>query len=335
MTFFDQGRGGIEHALLCEEGWIGPGSVVAGGDSHTCTYGALGAFGTGLGSTDIAVLPRLRRVLADRALDDPGRVHRREARVRDREGPDPRGDRRDRRRRWHERGARVRRRRGRGALDRRAAGRVEHGGRGRCGDGDLPGGRDDRRVPGRPDRPAVERRALRPGRRGRAGDRHRPVVAGPARRPAAPARQRRPAGGGARHEDRPGVHRQLLERDDHRPAPGRGDPARPHACTRGCRAIVVPATQRIYRQALAEGLLDVFVEAGASVSTPTCGACFGGHMGVLAAGERAVATTNRNFRGRMGSGEAEVDPRQRVRRGRSRGRGRARRPGRGVAGAPA
>ena len=73
-----------------------------------------------------------------------------------------------------------------------------------------------------------------------------------------------------------------------------------------CRLIVVPATQRIYRQALAEGLLDVFVEAGASVSTPTCGACFGGHMGVLAAGERAVATTNRNFRGRMGSGEAEV-----------------------------
>jgi 3-isopropylmalate/(R)-2-methylmalate dehydratase large subunit len=73
-----------------------------------------------------------------------------------------------------------------------------------------------------------------------------------------------------------------------------------------CRAIVVPATQRIYREAMREGLLDVFVEAGASVSTPTCGACFGGHMGVLAAGERAVATTNRNFRGRMGSSDAEV-----------------------------
>jgi 3-isopropylmalate/(R)-2-methylmalate dehydratase large subunit len=73
-----------------------------------------------------------------------------------------------------------------------------------------------------------------------------------------------------------------------------------------CRAIIVPATQRVYREALHEGLLDVFVEAGASVSTPTCGACFGGHMGVLAAGERAVATTNRNFRGRMGSPHAEV-----------------------------
>ncbi|MDQ4018553.1 MAG: aconitase family protein, partial [Actinomycetota bacterium] len=73
-----------------------------------------------------------------------------------------------------------------------------------------------------------------------------------------------------------------------------------------CRAIVVPATQRIYREAMREGLLDAFVEAGAIVSTPTCGACFGGHMGVLGPGESAITTTNRNFRGRMGSSEAEV-----------------------------
>jgi 3-isopropylmalate/(R)-2-methylmalate dehydratase large subunit len=81
---------------------------------------------------------------------------------------------------------------------------------------------------------------------------------------------------------------------------------RGHSIHRDCRMIVVPATQRIYREALAEGLLDLFVEAGAIVSTPTCGACFGGHMGVLGAGERAVTTTNRNFRGRMGSPQAEV-----------------------------
>jgi 3-isopropylmalate/(R)-2-methylmalate dehydratase large subunit len=74
----------------------------------------------------------------------------------------------------------------------------------------------------------------------------------------------------------------------------------------GCRMIVVPATQRIYRQALAEGLLDLFVETGAVVSTPTCGACFGGGMGVLASGENALATTNRNFKGRMGSPESGV-----------------------------
>jgi 3-isopropylmalate/(R)-2-methylmalate dehydratase large subunit len=72
------------------------------------------------------------------------------------------------------------------------------------------------------------------------------------------------------------------------------------------RAIIVPASQRVYRQALAEGLLDLFAEAGAMVSMPTCGACFGGSGGVLAPGENAVTTTNRNFRGRMGSSEAGV-----------------------------
>jgi 3-isopropylmalate/(R)-2-methylmalate dehydratase large subunit len=72
------------------------------------------------------------------------------------------------------------------------------------------------------------------------------------------------------------------------------------------RAVVVPATQAIWREAAAEGLLGAFAEAGAMVSTPTCGACFGGSNGVLAAGENAVATTNRNFRGRMGSPEASV-----------------------------
>ena len=75
---------------------------------------------------------------------------------------------------------------------------------------------------------------------------------------------------------------------------------------RDCRAIVVPASQKIYRQALAEGLLDAFVEAGCVVMTPTCGACLGGHSGVIAAGESAITTTNRNFKGRMGSGEAFV-----------------------------
>jgi 3-isopropylmalate/(R)-2-methylmalate dehydratase large subunit len=70
--------------------------------------------------------------------------------------------------------------------------------------------------------------------------------------------------------------------------------------------IVVPASQKIYRQALSEGLIEQFVDAGAIVSTPTCGACFGGHMGVLGEGERAVTTTNRNFKGRMGSAAAEV-----------------------------
>ena len=75
---------------------------------------------------------------------------------------------------------------------------------------------------------------------------------------------------------------------------------------KGIRTIIFPATQKIYLQAMREGLLEIFVEAGAAVSTPTCGPCLGGHMGVLAAGERAVATTNRNFVGRMGHPDSEV-----------------------------
>ncbi len=74
----------------------------------------------------------------------------------------------------------------------------------------------------------------------------------------------------------------------------------------GIRVIVFPATQKIYLQAIEEGLIQTFIKAGAVVSTPTCGPCLGGHMGVLAAGERAVSTTNRNFVGRMGHVESEV-----------------------------
>lgn len=75
---------------------------------------------------------------------------------------------------------------------------------------------------------------------------------------------------------------------------------------KGVRCIVIPATQSIYLQALKEGLLEIFIEAGAVVSTPTCGPCLGGYMGILAAGERCVSTTNRNFVGRMGHVDSEV-----------------------------
>lgn len=72
------------------------------------------------------------------------------------------------------------------------------------------------------------------------------------------------------------------------------------------RLIIIPATQAVYRQAMHEGLLDIFLEANAVISTPTCGPCVGGHMGILAKGERAISTTNRNFIGRMGHPESEV-----------------------------
>ena len=72
------------------------------------------------------------------------------------------------------------------------------------------------------------------------------------------------------------------------------------------RCIVIPGTQEIYLQAMREGLLEIFIEAGAIVSTPTCGPCLGGYMGILAAGERCISTTNRNFVGRMGHVDSEV-----------------------------
>ena len=75
---------------------------------------------------------------------------------------------------------------------------------------------------------------------------------------------------------------------------------------KGIRCIVIPATQAIYLQAIEEELVQTIIEAGAVVSTPTCGPCLGGYMGILAAGERAVSTTNRNFVGRMGHVDSEV-----------------------------
>ena len=75
---------------------------------------------------------------------------------------------------------------------------------------------------------------------------------------------------------------------------------------KGLRCIVIPATQAIYLQSMKEGLLETFIEAGAVVSTPTCGPCLGGYMGILAEGERCVSTTNRNFVGRMGHVDSEV-----------------------------
>ena len=74
----------------------------------------------------------------------------------------------------------------------------------------------------------------------------------------------------------------------------------------GVRCIVIPATQKIYRQAMHEGLFDIFLDAGCVISTPTCGPCLGGYMGILAEGERCVSTTNRNFVGRMGHVKSEV-----------------------------
>jgi 3-isopropylmalate/(R)-2-methylmalate dehydratase large subunit len=305
IVFYDQGRGGIEHTLLCEEGWIVPGSVVAGGDSHTCTLGALGAFGTGLGSTDIAyalafgefwqAVPATIQVTftgARRAfVSGKDLILAVIAEIGVGGGTNAVlefvGD-----------GAEAL------SIDERLAVSnmaVEAGAETGIFPADATAaeyldGRTERPwTPERSDPDAEFARTLRidlPSLGPLVALPHQPgnVI------PLADAL-------GTRIDQAYIGNCSNGTITDLRQAAGvlRGRTVHPR-----CRAIVVPATQRIYRQALAEGLLDVFVQAGVSVSTPTCGACFGGHMGVLAAGERAVATTNRNFKGRMGSSEAEV-----------------------------
>jgi 3-isopropylmalate/(R)-2-methylmalate dehydratase large subunit len=305
VTFYDQGRGGIEHTLLCEEGWIVPGSVVAGGDSHTCTYGALGAFGTGLGSTDIAyclgfgefwqAVPHTIRVefTGERREFVTGKdlILAVLAEIGVGGGTNAAlefvGD-----------GAESL------SIDERLAVAnmaVEAGAETGLFPADeqvrayLDGRTDRAWAAERSDPDAAFAQTLRIDLGGL-----EPLVALP-----------HLPGNVAPLADVVGtkIDQSYIGNCSNGTMTDLRQTAeilRGHHVHPDCRLIVVPATQRIYREAMREGLLDVFVEAGAMVSTPTCGACFGGGMGVLGPGERAVTTTNRNFKGRMGSAEAEV-----------------------------
>ncbi len=287
VTFYGQGRGGIEHTLLCEEGWVVPGSVIAGGDSHTCTYGALGAFGSGLGSTDIAACLALgefwQTVPATIQIEFIGEKR-----------PFVTGK------------------------DLILAVLAEIGvGGGSNAVLEFVG--DAAEALSVDERLAVSNMAVEAGAAESPWQRERSDPdAEFARRlridlaevPPLIALPHLP-GNVVPVDEVVGTHVDQVyigncangTITDLRQAAEILGGRRVH---RDCRAIVVPATQRIYREALSEGLLDLFVEADVIVSTPTCGACFGGHMGVVGPGERAVATTNRNFKGRMGSTEAEV-----------------------------
>lgn len=305
VHFFDQGRGGIEHAVLIEEGFVVPGMVITGGDSHTCTYGALGAFGTGLGSTDIAGC----LALGEFWQSVPGTIL---VEVTGSKGPFVSGkdvilavlnqigvaggtD-------------KVLEFTGSGteALtidDRRAVANmaVEAG----AETGLFPADQiTEEYLDGRTDRPWSAQRsdpdATFAGRLHVDLETLGPLVA----MPPSPG-DVAPVGdvvGNRIHQVYVGncANGTITDlRQAARVLRGR----RVHA---GTRAIIVPSSQRVYRQALEEGLLEVFLDAGAVVSTPTCGACFGGHTGILAPGEAAIATTNRNFTGRMGSDRADV-----------------------------
>jgi 3-isopropylmalate/(R)-2-methylmalate dehydratase large subunit len=305
VTFYGQGRGGIEHTLLCEEGWVVPGSVIAGGDSHPGTLGALGAFGTGLGSTDIAACLAFGEfwqavpstILVEFAGEKQPFVT----------GKD---------------------------LILAVIGEIGVGGGTNAalefaGEGAEALSIDERLAVSNMAVEAGAETGLFP-----ADDKVASYLEGRTERPWTAERS---------DPDAEFARRLEIDLDGVPPLialphlPGNVVPVSDVIgkkidqvyignCSNGtmtdlrqtaeilrgrrvhpdCRAIIVPATQSIYREAMKEGLLDVFVEAGAIVSTPTCGACFGGHMGVLGAGERAITTTNRNFKGRMGSSEAEV-----------------------------
>lgn len=305
LNFYDVGEMGIEHALLPEKGLVGPGSLVIGADSHTCTYGALGAFSTGVGSTDMAagmisgkawfkVPSAIKFVLTgkpqgyvsgkDVILHIIGMI-----------GVD-------------------------GALYRS----MEF-----AGDGLGYLSIDDRLCIANMAIEAGAKNGIFP-----VDDITREYVAG--RFQGEPVEFE--ADEDAEYDEEYVIDLSALRPTvsfPHLPENTRTidevgdvkiDQSVIGSCTngritdlrvaasllkgrrvkKGVRCIIFPGTQQIYLQALREGLMEIFVEAGAVVSTPTCGPCLGGHMGILGRGERAVSTTNRNFVGRMGHVESEV-----------------------------
>ncbi len=307
QNFFDVGKMGIEHALLPEQGIVGPGDCVIGADSHTCTYGALGAFSTGVGSTDMACgmitgkawfkVPSAIRVELkgklqpfvsgkDVILHLIGRI-----------GVD-------------------------GALYRS----LEF-----TGEGVKSLSMDDRLC--------IANMAIEGGAKNGIFPVDEVTLAYCKDR-----FQREPRVFAA---DPDAVYDETIEIDLSALRPTIAFPHLPEnthtidevgeneikidqvvigSCTNGrmedlevtakilegkqvakhVRCIIIPSTQQIYLDALHKGWLETFIKAGAVVSTPTCGPCLGGHMGILGKGERAVSTTNRNFVGRMGHIESEI-----------------------------
>ncbi len=304
-NFFDVGKAGIEHALLPEQGLVGPGDCVIGADSHTCTYGALGAFSTGVGSTDMAAgmitgkawfkVPSAVRVVLtgrprrwiggkDVILHLIGRIGVDGALYRSLEFAGgglkhlTMADRLTIANMAVEAGAKngifpadeVTEAYGKGRFRRKPAVYAA--------DGDAE---YDETV-------TIDLSALRP------------VVAFPH----LPSNTKTIDEAGDVKIDQSVIGSCTNGRiEDLRVA---AEILRGRKVADGVRCIVIPATQRVYLDAVREGLAEIFVEAGAAFCTPTCGPCLGGHMGVLAQGERAVSTTNRNFVGRMGHTASEV-----------------------------
>ncbi len=303
--YFEVGRMGIEHALLPELGLVLPGEVVVGADSHTCTYGALGAFATGVGSTDLAAVmatgelwfkvpPTIRIIFEgikppwisgkDLILFTIGQLGVDGARYCALEfsGPVIRALDMD----------------GRFTISNMA---IEAGGKAglmACDTVTLDYLRGRSRRPFQPLESDEDAPVLRE-YRWDVSDLEPQVAA-----PPSPANVKPISELAGLAIDQVVIGSCTNGRiEDLRQAAAimKGRRVDPRV-----RAIVIPATQAIYLQAMREGLLEIFVESAAAVSTPTCGPCLGGHMGILAEGEVSLATTNRNFVGRMGHPRSSV-----------------------------
>jgi 3-isopropylmalate/(R)-2-methylmalate dehydratase large subunit len=304
-NYFEVGKVGIEHALLPEQGLVLPGDAIIGADSHTCTYGALGAFSTGVGSTDLAAafitgqawfkVPESIKFIffgkrqqwvdgKDLILYTIGDIGVDGALYKSMEFS----------------GETIRNL----SMDSRLS---------MCNMAIEAGGKNGIIAPDEITLEYVKSRAKRKYK--------------------------------VFQSDKNAKYSEVKEYDVSKLEPQVAFPHLPSntkpisqvgnvaidqsvigSCTNGriedlrvaakilkgkkvhpyVRCIIFPATQAIYLQAMKEGLVEIFIKSGAAVSTPTCGPCLGGHMGILAAGERAIATTNRNFVGRMGHPKSEV-----------------------------
>lgn len=305
VNFFDVGNMGIEHALLPEQGIVAAGDLVIGADSHTCTYGALGAFSTGVGSTDVAAGMATGkawfRVPSAIKFNLTGSL-----------AP------------WVSGKDVILHIIGMIGVDGALYQSMEF-----AGEGVASLSMDDRF--------AICNMAIE------AGAKNGIFPVDDTTRAYMKNRVRHEPIEFAADED--AVYERMIDIDLSAIQPTVAAPHLPEntkpvgelagipvqqsvigSCTNGriedmrtaaeimrgrhvadgVRTIVIPATQEVYLQCIREGLAEIFIEAGAIMSTPTCGPCLGGHMGILAAGERAIATTNRNFVGRMGHVDSEV-----------------------------
>jgi len=305
-NYFEVGRGGIEHVVLPENGMVGPGETIIGGDSHTTTYGGLGAFATGVGSTDIAAAfatgQMWVRVPPSIKLIYEGKLR-------------PFVSAKD--------------------LILRTLGIVGVDGATYCALEFTGPVLKELPISGRF---TMANMSIEAG----AKNGIFPVDAVAEAYCAAVGKKNYTvyhADATAEYQNsftidcstiEPQVAIPFLPENTHKNASQlsgiKVDQAVIGTCTNGriedmrqaaeilkgrkvhrdVRAIVIPGSQKVYKQCITEGLAEIFIDAGCVVSTPTCGPCVGGHMGVLAEGERCISTTNRNFRGRMGHVKSEV-----------------------------